>query len=74
MTPEELERLATLLYGPSWIQPLAEELQKSRRTVTFWVQNNDKRRPIPSDVPPKIYAACENKAKLLLAEIKKKAP
>lgn len=74
MTPEELERLATLLYGPSWIQPLAEELQKSRRTVTFWIQKNDKRRPIPSDVPPKVYEACEVKANLLLEEVKKKAP
>lgn len=57
MTPDKLEQIGQLLYGPSWRAALAKALNVAERTVRRWMAGN----PIPDAVPDDLAQLCEDR-------------
>lgn len=58
MSPDELEAIATMIYGPQWQTPLAEFLGVSDRLVRYWITEE---RSIPDDIASKLMRAIDGK-------------
>jgi hypothetical protein len=49
MTPADLARVASTIYGRNWQTPLAEDAGVNDRTVRRWAKGDS---PVPADIEP----------------------
>ncbi len=63
MTPNQLRKIAKLLYGKSWQTALAEDMNVNARTVRRWYSGDT---AIPCDLHLTLIKKAEQKSKILL--------